>query len=106
MRQSAYILNSRLASAPGVTMVPHSGVLSFRDAQRDLKKIARELGASLLIDAGVQHSGRALVIDVSVVPSSAQWVAWASRYSGGDEDVLAIRNWTSNRPARSGCGNK
>ncbi len=85
-----YVLSSNLAAAGGVTMVPYASASKYRDPQRDLKKIARELGATLLVDGGIQHTRDAVVASVNLIQAASNTVAWGKSYSVGAEEVLAI----------------
>ena len=41
---------------PGVTMISRSATLSYQKPDRDVRSIARELGADLIVDGAVQAS--------------------------------------------------
>ncbi|MBZ5495212.1 MAG: tetratricopeptide repeat protein [Acidobacteriia bacterium] len=86
----AYVLNSNLASVSGVTMVSYASALPYRERQRDLKKIARELGATLLVDGGMQRAKGEVVVPVSLVQAASNTVIWGRSYSGTSDEILAM----------------
>ena len=86
----AETLISDLAALPTVTVVSRTLSNSAGAKERDLARIARDLGVSFVVDGGVQEADRRLKLTVRLVRPDAS-VAWAGSYEGSSADLFAIQ---------------
>jgi tetratricopeptide (TPR) repeat protein/tRNA A-37 threonylcarbamoyl transferase component Bud32 len=80
-------LITHLAAIPAVTVVSRSATLEQRG--RPTRAVARELGATYLVNGGIQRSDRRLLVTLNLVRPDDS-VAWGKEYEGTVDDVFAI----------------
>jgi serine/threonine-protein kinase len=84
-------LITTLSRIPRVTVVSRAATLKFRDRKQEPDAIARELGATLLVDGNVQKSDEKVRVTLSVVEPGSKAVKWQSSYDGTFADVLSLQ---------------
>jgi serine/threonine-protein kinase len=85
------VLTSTLARVPGVTMISRSATFSYQKPDRDVRSIARELGADLIVDGAVQTSQDTVRITVNLLRPHTNVVAWSHAYDGAFSEVFALQ---------------
>jgi TolB-like protein len=88
----AEALITTLSKIPGVTVVSRAATLKFRDRKQEPSAVARELGATLLVDGSIQKSGEKLRVTLSVIEPGSKVVKWQSSYDGNFADVLSLQS--------------
>jgi tetratricopeptide (TPR) repeat protein len=84
-------LITSLARVPGLTVISRSATLKYRDRSADVDVIARELGASLLVDGAVQRSGDDLRLTISVLQPGSKAIRWRNAYDGKFSEVFILQ---------------
>ncbi|EDY83393.1 Bacterial transcriptional activator domain family [Verrucomicrobiia bacterium DG1235] len=74
-------LITRVSHIPEVKIISRTSVMSYRDSDKDLKKIARELGVTNIIEGGVQRSGNQIRINIQLVDAATGFHLWAKNYT-------------------------
>jgi serine/threonine-protein kinase len=89
----ADVLITTLARVPGVTMISRSATLPYRQPDRDVSTIARELGADLVVDGAVQSqpSRGAVRVTLSLLRPQSKLVAWSRAYDGAFSEMFALQ---------------
>jgi serine/threonine-protein kinase len=89
----ADVLITTLARVPGVTMISRSATLPYRQPNRDVSTIARELGADLVVDGAVQSqpSRGAVRVTLSLLRPQSKLVAWSRAYDGAFSEMFALQ---------------
>jgi eukaryotic-like serine/threonine-protein kinase len=80
-------LITRLAGVPAITVVSRSAALEQRG--RPTAAVARELGASYLVNGGVQRADHRLRVTLNLVRPDDS-VAWGEELEGTVDDVFAL----------------
>ena len=80
-----------LSKLDGVTVVSRAAMLKHRERKLDTAAIAREVGASLLVDGSLQRSGDALKVTLSLLKPGSNVVQWQESYDGDFKDVLLLQ---------------
>jgi serine/threonine-protein kinase len=94
-------VSTRLAGVPGVQVVTPSAVVaaSDRDGQ-DIFRIARDLGANLLLRGAVQRQGDRLRVTYSVWNAKARVQVAAGDFTGPASDLFGIQDQLADSVAR------
>jgi tetratricopeptide (TPR) repeat protein/tRNA A-37 threonylcarbamoyl transferase component Bud32 len=87
----ADVLTSTLARVPGVTMISRSATFSYQKPDRDVRSIARELGADLIVDGVVQASHDTVRVTVNLLRPRTNVVAWSHAYDGAFSEIFALQ---------------
>ncbi len=83
-------LITSLAGAPGVTVVSQNETGRYLAHAEDAGTITRALGATLLVDGGVQQVGDGLRFTLKVLRPDSR-VVWASTYQGAMSDLFEMQ---------------
>lgn len=79
-----------LAGTPGLVVVSRRVSAPFAGGRRDLARVARDLGATLLADGTVQAEGDAVRVSLTLVRADAT-VAWGRSVTGEVRRVLDLQ---------------
>jgi len=86
-------LSTDLARLSGLRRVTARGsVMRYKDSNKPLDEIARELNVDALITGSVQRSGSLVSITAQLLDPASGDQLWTNRYERHLEDVLALRN--------------
>ena len=84
-------LITTLSKVSGLTVVSRAATLKYQDRKLEPDAIARELGATMLVDGRVQRSGDRLRITLSLTQPGAKVVRWQNAYDGTFAEVFALQ---------------
>ncbi|RLA27364.1 MAG: hypothetical protein DRQ63_06055, partial [Gammaproteobacteria bacterium] len=71
---------TRLSGVDGLAVTSRTSVLPYRDVQKNLREIARELQVNLIIEGSVRHSGDRVRITVQLIDAVNDDHLWAENY--------------------------
>ncbi len=71
---------TRLSGVDGLAVTSRTSVLPYRDVQKSLREIARELQVDLIIEGSVRHSGDRVRITVQLIDAANDDHLWAENY--------------------------
>jgi tetratricopeptide (TPR) repeat protein len=94
-------LITTLSKVPGITVISRAATLKYRDRKQDPDRIGRELGATILVDAGLQRVGDRLRVTISVVPVGSKVVRWQGAYDGTFAEVFTLQKEAGEAVARA-----
>jgi tetratricopeptide (TPR) repeat protein/tRNA A-37 threonylcarbamoyl transferase component Bud32 len=80
-------LITRLAAMPSVTVVSRSATLEQKG--RPTRAVARDLGATYLVNGGVQRSDRTIHVTLNLVRPDDS-VAWGHEYESSVDDIFSL----------------
>jgi eukaryotic-like serine/threonine-protein kinase len=83
-------LTTSLASLNGITVISRAAVMSIWTRETEPAKIAKELGASYLVEGGVQQAGDRIRLSVTLVRPDRS-VAWGHSVEGADNRVFELQ---------------
>ena len=88
----AEALITTLSKVPGVTVISRAATLKYRDRTQDPDTIAKELGATLLLDGNVQSAGERLRVTLSLLRPGSKVVNWQGSYDGTFAETLSLQS--------------
>jgi TolB-like protein/DNA-binding winged helix-turn-helix (wHTH) protein len=84
-------LITNLAKVSGLRVISRTSVMRYRNTQKPLAQIGKELGADALIEGTVLRSGSSVRITVQLIDASTDRHLWAEEYQRDVHDVLALQ---------------
>jgi tetratricopeptide (TPR) repeat protein len=85
------VLISSLSRVAELSVVSRAATLPYRDATRDLQRVGRELGATYVVDAGLQRSDERLRVTVNVIRAGSNLVFWSAQFDGTASGVFELQ---------------
>ena len=79
-----------LAASPALTVLSRAAVVEARNRVPELTALARDLGATYLVQGGVQQSGDQLRVTLSLLKPDRS-IAWASSFDGSFSRVFELQ---------------
>src|SRR6056297_1534981 len=73
-------LLTQLAQLQSMRVISRTSVSEYRDSQRNIREIGRELGADAILEGGVQRIGDQLRINVQLIDARTDVHLWAQQY--------------------------
>jgi len=80
-----------LAKIADLKVVSRTSTLSYRDAGRNLRDVARELGVANLVEASVQRVGTRVRINAQLIHATTDTHLWAADYDREIGDVFSMQ---------------
>jgi len=84
-------LITNLAKSSGLRVISRTSVMRYRNTQKPVTEIGKELGADALIEGTVLRSGNSVRITVQLIDASTDRHLWAEEYQRDVHDVLALQ---------------
>jgi adenylate cyclase len=88
-----------LSRFPSLFVIASGSSLSYRERERDFRKIGRELGVRYLLEGSVRRSGQRVRIAVGLVEAESEAQIWSDRFEGALDDVFALQDEVANAVA-------
>jgi TolB-like protein len=73
-------LLTQLAKVSGLQVISRTSMMRYADTTLSVPEIARELGAAVVLEGGVQRSGDRVLITVQLIKGATDVHLWAERY--------------------------
>jgi len=86
----AHTLITKLSAIPSVTTVSSTAAREYGAESRDVHELARDLGATFIVNGSVQHMGGRLHVTVNLVRSDDS-IAWGDTFDGHLSDLFDIQ---------------
>ena len=87
-----YALSAELSKIQGLSVHSRQSVLRYRDSERPLPEIARELGVDALLEGAVFKSGDSVRITVQLLRARPEQQMLAASHAGPLEHALVLHN--------------
>jgi TolB-like protein/Flp pilus assembly protein TadD len=83
-----------LANIGGLKVISRTSVLQYRDTTRNLRDIGKELGATTILEGGIQQAGDNVRINMQLIRAQTDEHLWAQTYDRALtlENVFAIQS--------------
>ena len=85
-------LITELLKIKQLRVFPRSAVLAYRDKAATAPQVAREVGATHVLEGSVRRAGNRLRLTAQLVEASSGHGLWAERYDRQMEDVFAVQD--------------
>lgn len=96
-------LLTRLSNVGGLDVISRTSVQAYRDTEKPLPRIARELGVRWVLEGGVQRLGDQIQVNAQLIDPRTDTHAWAESYQREltAENLFAIQGELTKRIAAS-----
>lgn len=84
-------LTTQLAKIKSIRVISRTSAMRYKNAQKPLPDIARELKVDVVVEGSVTRSGDRVRIDAQLVQASTDRHLWAESYERDFRDVLALQ---------------
>ena len=84
-------LITALAKIRDLKVISRTSVMSYKTGERNLRKIAAELGVATVLEGSVQRAGNKVRLNVQLIDAQTDGHLWAETYSKDITDVFAIQ---------------
>ena len=87
-------LLTSLSKVVALKVISRTSVLEYRDTEKNIRRIGRELGAAFVMEGGVQQAGDNVRINVQLIDSRTDGHVWANTYDRAltVENLFAIQS--------------
>lgn len=92
-------ITTQLSKISDLTVISRSSVMRYKNQERELRKVGRELGVTTILEGSVRRSGDRLRISAQLVDAVADKQLWAETYDREMKDVFAIQSEVAERIA-------
>jgi TolB-like protein/Tfp pilus assembly protein PilF len=80
----------RLCRIGNLKVISHTSSARFKNSDLSLKEIARELGASAILEGSVQKNGNKLRITAQLIDAKTDTHLWSNKYDNVLSDIFSI----------------
>ena len=84
------IINT-LSSIPGLRVIARTSVMKYKEANRSVGEIGRELKVGTILEGSVRKAGDRLRISMQLIDVGSEAPIWAQKYDRDLEDVFKIQ---------------
>lgn len=85
-------ITSRLTRLEGLKVISNSAVERYRGADKDVKEIGKELGASTILMGSVQKESSSMVVAAQLVNVEDGSSLWSQSYNRKPEEIFAVQD--------------
>ncbi|HUF12368.1 MAG TPA: tetratricopeptide repeat protein [Longimicrobiales bacterium] len=82
---------TRLAGIPALRVISRTSVMEYRDREKNLREIARELGVNSILEGSVRRAGDQVRITAQLIDAQTDEHLWAQSYDRSMSDIFAIQ---------------
>lgn len=83
---------AQLSKIPGCRVIARTSVMRYRNTQKDLAEIARELGVNNVLEGSVRRAGNRVRITTALVDAATNRQIWAEVYDRELHDIFAVQS--------------
>lgn len=94
-------LLTQLAQLADLKVISRTSVLGYKDTQKPIRQIARELGVNTVLEGSVQRVGNRVRVQAQLVDARTDGHLWAQSYDRDLTDVFAIQSDIAQQIARA-----
>ncbi|MDQ6655731.1 MAG: tetratricopeptide repeat protein [Verrucomicrobiota bacterium] len=80
-----------LGKISGLFVPGRTSALAFKNAQRNLKEIGRQLRVAHVLEGSVNRDGGKIRVDITLVDVESGYQAWAESYDATDQNILTLQ---------------
>ncbi|MDZ7658179.1 IS30 family transposase [Fodinibius sp.] len=83
---------ARLAQVSDLAVISRTSVMRYRDTEKSLKTIGKELGATAVVEGSVQRVGNRVRITAQLIDAQTDRHLWGASYDRALEDILGVQS--------------
>jgi TolB-like protein len=88
----ADVLASHLGKLRGWSVVPRASTMSYRQLDRDLNRIGKYLGATLVVDGSLQRAGDRLRFTINLIDTESGQLKWSDQIDCALDEVFGVQS--------------
>jgi DNA-binding winged helix-turn-helix (wHTH) protein/Tfp pilus assembly protein PilF len=92
---------TRISRLHRISLIPTSTILKYADRQDDALTTGRKLGADVVLDGTLQHSGEWMQATVQLIGLGSGRILWADKYNEQVSDPFALQDKISEQVAKA-----
>jgi serine/threonine-protein kinase len=96
------VLIANLGALPGINVLSKAATSVETPGRADPRKLAKDLGATHLIDGSLQRSGSDLKVSISLVNGETGIVVWSNSYSAPEREIFSLQERIAEGIGRAG----
>jgi TolB-like protein/DNA-binding winged helix-turn-helix (wHTH) protein/Tfp pilus assembly protein PilF len=81
---------TNLAQTLPLRVISRTSVVQYKQTNKPITQIARELGVDYIVEGSVARSGNRVTVTVQLIDASTDRHLWAQKYDRGLEDILTV----------------
>lgn len=85
-------LTALLANIPGFFVISRNSAYCYKDRQKDLRQIGRELGVRYLLEGSMRHIGDKLRVTAQLIEADTGSHLWADKYDTSIEELPQVQD--------------
>ena len=85
-------LITKLASLDGLQVISHTSVMQYKNTNKTLPEIARELKVDAVMEGSVLRSGNRIRITAQLIDGVTERHIWSGNFEREQQDVIALQN--------------
>jgi adenylate cyclase len=89
-----------LSQIAGLRVVARTSAFAFKHKAMDVREIGQSLNAKVLLEGGLQRSGRRLRITVQLINAEDGYHLWSERFEGSLDNIFALEDGIARATAR------
>jgi len=90
-----------LSRIAGLRVIARTSIMRYKRSEKAPPEIARELGATAVVEGGIQRAGRRVRITARLLDPTTSEALWSEAYDREVEDVFELQSEISRRVAAS-----
>lgn len=83
---------TRLAQVSDLSVISRTSVMQYRNSEKSLREIGRELGASVIVEGSVLHLGNRIRINAQLIDVETDHHLWSKSYDRELENLFAVQS--------------
>ncbi len=83
---------TQLSKIGDLTVISRSLVMRYKNRERDLREVGKDLGVATILESSVRRAGDQLRINAQLIDAQADKHLWAETYDRGMDDIFAIQS--------------
>ncbi len=82
---------TQLAKINSFKVISRTSVMQYKKSSKSLKEIGKELGAAIILEGSLQHSGDKVRINAQLINAATDEHLWAETYDRSIKDIFSIQ---------------
>ena len=94
------VMIARLSQVPGLTVIPRTSVMKYKDTRKDVATIGRELQVGTLLEGSVRTINNQIRINAQLIDVISQAHLWSEEYDREYTEVFSVQSDIAARVAQ------
>jgi serine/threonine protein kinase/tetratricopeptide (TPR) repeat protein len=85
------VLISKVAALPGARVLSTSATAPYREGADRADRVARDLGATLIVEGSLQRAGNRLRVAANLMRAGSRDIVWSGTYDATVDDIFSLQ---------------